>query len=69
MQSRRRGTGPLTWDTGYMYLDGLLWFNNPGNSDGPCDMGAPPIAQFWAPYAVGLVQRGPRKSPAHTSTY
>ncbi len=53
-----RGTGPLTWDTGYTYVDGLLWFNNPGNSDGPCDMGAPPVAQFWAPYAVGLVQRG-----------
>ncbi|HWD70524.1 MAG TPA: glycoside hydrolase family 6 protein [Solirubrobacteraceae bacterium] len=56
-----RGTGPLTWDTGYKYVDGFLWFNNPGNSDGPCGMGAPPVSAFWAPYAVGLVQRGTQK--------
>jgi endoglucanase len=56
-----RGSGPLTTDTGYKYLDGLLWFNNPGNSDGPCGMGAPPVAQFWAPYAVGLVEHGTQK--------
>ena len=36
-----RGTGPLSWDTGYKYVDGLLWFNNPGNSDGPCGAGDP----------------------------
>jgi len=53
-----RGTGPLTWDTGYEYADGFLWFNNPGNSDGPCGAGDPPNAAFWAPYAVGLVQHG-----------
>lgn len=53
-----RGTGPLTWATGYEYVDGFLWFNNPGNSDGPCGAGDPPIAQFWPAYAVGLVQRG-----------
>jgi endoglucanase len=53
-----RGTGPLTWNTGYAYVDGFLWFNNPGNSDGPCGAGDPPVAQFWAPYAVGLVQHG-----------
>lgn len=53
-----RGTGPLSWDTGYEYVDGFLWFNNPGNSDGPCGAGDPPVAQFWAAYAVGLVQRG-----------
>jgi endoglucanase len=53
-----RGTGPLSWDTGYAYVDGFLWFNNPGNSDGPCGAGDPPIAQFWAQYAVGLVQHG-----------
>ena len=35
-----RGTGPLTWNTGYKYVDGFLWFNNPGNSDGPCGVGA-----------------------------
>jgi Glycosyl hydrolases family 6/Calx-beta domain len=56
-----RGTGPLTWDTGYKYVDGFLWFNNPGNSDGPCGMGAPPVSAFWAPYAVGLVQHGTQK--------
>jgi endoglucanase len=53
-----RGVGPLTWNTGYEYVDGFLWFNNPGNSDGPCGAGDPPIAQFWAQYAVGLVQHG-----------
>ena len=35
-----RGTGPLSWNTGYEYVDGFLWFNNPGNSDGACG-GAP----------------------------
>lgn len=53
-----RGTGPLTWSTGYEYVDGFLWFNNPGNSDGPCGAGDPPIAVFWPQYAVGLVERG-----------
>ncbi len=53
-----RGTGPLSWDTGYEYVDGFLWFNNPGNSDGPCGAGDPPVAAFWPAYAVGLVQHG-----------
>lgn len=56
-----RGAGPLSWNTGYEYVDGFLWFNNPGNSDGPCGEGDPPIAQFWAQYAVGLVQHGTAK--------
>ena len=69
-----RGVGPLTWNTGYEFVDGFLWFNNPGNSDGPCGEGAPAIAQFWAPYAVGLVQHGtnevsgPRYNLAKSST-
>ncbi len=53
-----RGVGPLTWDTGYKYVDGLLWFNDPGNSDGPCDQGDPPIGDFWPSYAVGLIDHG-----------
>lgn len=53
-----RGVGPLSWNTGYEYVDGFLWFNNPGNSDGPCGAGDPPVAQFWSAYAVGLVQHG-----------
>ncbi len=53
-----RGTGPLSWNTGYEYVDGFLWFNNPGNSDGPCGAGDPPVSVFWPAYAVGLVQRG-----------
>jgi endoglucanase len=56
-----RGMGPLSWNTGYEYVDGLLWFNNPGNSDGPCGAGDPPIAQFWPAYAVGLVERATNK--------
>ena len=53
-----RGAGPLTWDTGFKYVDGLLWFNDPGNSDGPCSQGDPPIGDFWPAYAVGLIQHG-----------
>lgn len=52
-----RGAGPLSWDTGYRYLDGLLWFNDPGNSDGPCNAGDPGVGVFWPAYAVGLVER------------
>jgi endoglucanase len=51
-----RGAGPLSWNTGYEYVDGFLWFNNPGNSDGPCKQGAPAVGVFWPSYAVGLVQ-------------
>jgi endoglucanase len=51
-----RGAGPLSWDTGYRYLDGLLWFNDPGNSDGPCGAGDPAIGVFWPAYAVGLMR-------------
>ncbi len=51
-----RGLGPITWNTGYKYVDALLWFNNPGNSDGPCGEGDPPTSDFWPEYAVGLVQ-------------
>lgn len=51
-----RGAGPLSWDTGYRYLDGLLWFNDPGNSDGPCGTGDPGVGVFWPAYAVGLIQ-------------
>ena len=52
-----RGAGPLSWSTGYEYVDGFLWFNDPGNSDGTCGAGDPPTARFWPAYAVGLVQR------------
>ncbi len=52
-----RGAGPLTWNTGYKYVDGLLWFNDPGNSDGPCNGGDPAVGVFWPGYAVGLIQR------------
>ena len=53
-----RGTGPLSWNTGYTYVDAFLWFNNPGNSDGACGEGDPPVAAFWPEYAVGLIARG-----------
>ncbi len=53
-----RGVGPLSWDTGYEYVDGLLWFNDPGNSDGPCGAGDPGVGVFWPAYAVGLIQHG-----------
>jgi endoglucanase len=56
-----RGTGPLTWATGYAYVDGFLWFNNPGNSDGSCGAGDPAVGVFWPAYAVDLVQHGTSK--------
>jgi endoglucanase len=56
-----RGAGPLSWNTGYKYVDGFLWFNNPGNSDGACNEGAPGVGVFWPSYAVGLVQHGTGK--------
>ncbi len=65
-----RGLGPESVQTGYKYVDGFMWFDNPGGSggDGPgCGAGAPPTAEFWAKYAVGLERRanfsvtGPRE--------
>ena len=43
-----RGVGPLSWDTGYEYVDGFLWFNDPGNSDGPCGAGDPGVGVVLA---------------------
>lgn len=71
-----RGAGPLTWNTGYEYLDGLLWYNNPGNSDGPCGHHDPKTAVFFPSYAVGLIRRrvransitGPRLSLVRSHT-
>jgi endoglucanase len=69
-----RGAGPLTWDTGYRYVDGLLWFNDPGNSDGPCGAGDPAAGVFWPQYAVGLIEHqvdqvmGPRLDLLRSST-
>lgn len=51
-----RALGPLSWRTGYEYVDGFLWLNNAGNSGGRCQ-GGPPVPDFWPAYAAGLVQR------------
>ena len=73
-----RGLGPESVQTGYKYVDGFLWFTNPGGSagNGPgCGKGAPPTAKFWAAYAAGLVHRanfsvtGPREHLLHDGTY
>lgn len=65
-----RGLGPMSVQTGYTYVDGFLWFTNPGGSGGSgpgCGTGAPKTAVFWPRYAVGLVRRadfhitGPRE--------
>jgi hypothetical protein len=65
-----RGTGPLTVSAGYRDVDGLLWFNNVGNSagdntsvqNGPhiddCPVGSPPTSVFWPQYAAMLVTDG-----------
>ena len=52
-----RGLGPLSVQTGYRYVDGFLWFTNPGGSAGQgsgCGVDAPPTAVFWPKYAAGL---------------
>jgi len=49
-----RGLGPLSTETGYRDLDGLLWFAQVGNSGGACRPGAPPTAAFWPAYAISL---------------
>jgi endoglucanase len=54
-----RGLGPMSVQTGYKYVDGLLWFTNPGGSAGDhagCGKGAPPTAVFWAARAVSLIR-------------
>jgi endoglucanase len=75
-----RALGPLTVSndvaqpTNYAGVDGFLWFDNPGNSGGPCVKGAPPTAVFWPKYAVGLASRwvhrvtGPAFPLAHQAT-
>jgi endoglucanase len=55
-----RGLGPLSTQTGYTYVDGFLWFTNPGGSGGRgpgCGKGAPKTAVFWPKYAAGLARR------------
>jgi Glycosyl hydrolases family 6 len=52
------GLGPLTWNTGYKGVDGLLWYANVGfTANIPCHDGAPGLATFWPPYAFGIVHR------------
>jgi endoglucanase len=52
-----RGLGALSWNTGYKYVDGLLWYANVGfTANIPCHDGAPGLATFWAPYAYQIVQ-------------
>ena len=55
-----RGLGPMSVQTGYTYVDGFLWFTNPGGSggNGPgCGSKAPPTAVFWPGRAVSLVRK------------
>jgi len=52
------GLGPLSWDTGYKYVDGLLWFANVGfTANVNCHDGAPGLAKFWPPYAYRIIRR------------
>jgi endoglucanase len=52
------GLGPLTWNTGYKDVDGLLWYANVGfTANIPCHDGAPGLATFWPQYAYGIVSR------------
>ncbi len=73
-----RGLGPMSVQTGYTYVDGLLWFTNPGGSagDGPgCGRGAPPTAVFWPKRAVSMVRHanfhitGPAETLLHDGPY
>jgi endoglucanase len=52
------GLGPLTLDTGYQGVDGLLWYANVGfTANVPCHDGEPGLATFWPSYAYGIVSR------------
>ena len=52
------GLGPLTWNTGYKGVDGLLWYANVGfTANIPCHDGEPGLATFWPEYAYGIVKR------------
>ena len=52
------GLGPLTWTTGYKYVDGLLWYANVGfTANIPCHDGEPGLATFWPTYAYKMIQR------------
>jgi endoglucanase len=73
-----RGLGPMSVHTGYKYVDGFLWFTNPGGSagNGPgCGKGAPPTAVFWPGRAVSLVGHanfhitGPKEHLLHDGAY
>jgi endoglucanase len=69
------GLGPLTWNTGYRDVDGLLWFANVGlPANIACHDGEPGLATFWPKYAYGIVKRrmkhitGPRVSLIKSAT-
>ena len=73
-----RGLGPLSVQTGYRYVDGFLWFTNPGGSAGDhqgCGKGAPPTGVFWPGRAVSLVRHanfhitGPKEHLLHDGPY
>jgi endoglucanase len=52
------GLGPLTWTTGYKYVDGLLWYANVGfTANIACHDGEPGLATFWPSYAYQIVKR------------
>jgi hypothetical protein len=56
------GLGPLTWNTGYKGVDGLLWYANVGfTANIACHDGAPGLATFWPPYAFGIISRRVKK--------
>ena len=52
------GLGPLTWNTGYKDVDGLLWYANVGfTANIACHDGEPGLATFWPKYAYGIIHR------------
>lgn len=52
------GLGPLTWNTGYKDVDGLLWFANVGfTANIACHDGEPGLAKFWPSYAYQIIKR------------
>jgi endoglucanase len=50
---RKLGITP-TFNTGYEYVDALLWIKPPTESDGECN-GGPKAGNIWAEYAMSLV--------------
>lgn len=70
-----RGLGPISTQTGFTNVDGLMWLAPVGNSAGACKPGMPATSKFWPAYATMLFKNrnwhvnGPRLNLERDGTY